>query len=205
MVLLLEKTRVFALGEVDKPGAYKINRSATLFSSLYYFNGPKTNGSLRDVILYRNEKKIGSIDFYDFLLGGKKTDDIVLLEDDVVFFPVRDNSISINGEIARPAVYELKDGEGLKDLIEMAGGILNTSYLDRLKILRIQPHDERHLTGVDRVIVDVNLKELLDSNDDFDLFDGDEISIFKISDFISNQVKISGAVQRPGEYEFESE
>ena len=80
----------------------------------------------------------------------------MLLEDDVVFFPVRDNSISINGEIARPAVYELKDGEGLKDLIEMAGGILNTSYLDRLKILRIQPHDERHLTGVDRVIVDVN-------------------------------------------------
>ena len=196
--------RVFALGEVDKPGAYNIKRSATLFSSLYYFNGPKTNGSLRDVVLYRNEKKIGSIDFYDFLLGGKKTDDIALLEDDVVFFPIRINSISIDGEIARPAVYELKAGEGLKDLIEIAGGILNTSYLERLKILRIQPHDERHLTGIDRLIIDVNLKELFNSDDDFDLYDGDEILIYKISDFISNQVKISGAVQRPGEYEYES-
>ena len=69
--------------------------------------------------------------------------------------------------------------------------------------MRIQPHNERHLTGIDRVIIDVNLKELYDSDDDFDLFDGDEITIFKISDFISNQVRISGGIQRPGEYEFE--
>jgi polysaccharide biosynthesis/export protein len=196
--------RVFALGEVENPGAYDLKRSTTLFSSLYFFNGPKTTGSLRNVLLFRDDKKVGSIDFYDFLLGGKKTEDLDLLVDDVVFFPIRNNSISIDGEIGRPAIYELREGEGLKDLIKIAGGILNTSYLNRLRIFRIQSHNERHSTGLERVIIDVDLKKLFDSKEDFTLYDGDKITIFKISDFISNQVRILGAVQRPGEYEFEN-
>ena len=45
--LTLRPTRVFALGEVNQPGAYEIKSTATLFTSLYYFNGPSYNGSLR--------------------------------------------------------------------------------------------------------------------------------------------------------------
>ena len=39
---------------------------------MYYFNGPTTLGSLRDIRLIRGGKKIASIDFYDYLLTGKK-------------------------------------------------------------------------------------------------------------------------------------
>ena len=45
------------------------------YPSLYYFNGPTTLGSLREIQLIRGGKKIASIDFYDYLLTGKKLKD----------------------------------------------------------------------------------------------------------------------------------
>jgi len=61
----LRPLRIQVLGEVAQPGAYTVSPSATLFSSLYYFNGPTTRGSLRDIQLIRGGKKISSIEFND--------------------------------------------------------------------------------------------------------------------------------------------
>ena len=47
----LRPIRIQVLGEVAQPGAYTVTPSATLFSSLYYFNGPTNLGSLRDIRL----------------------------------------------------------------------------------------------------------------------------------------------------------
>ena len=71
----LRPLRIQVLGEVAQPGAYTVSPSATLFSALYYFNGPTFFGSLRDIQLIRGDKKIASIDFYDYLLTGKKPKD----------------------------------------------------------------------------------------------------------------------------------
>ena len=71
----LRPLRIQVLGEVAQPGAYTVSPSATLFSALYYFNGPTTLGSLRDVQLIRAGEKVASIDFYDFLLTGKRPED----------------------------------------------------------------------------------------------------------------------------------
>ena len=43
--------------------------------------------------------------------------DIRLQRDDVVFFPQRGKTITVSGEVMRPAIYELKTEEKLKDLI----------------------------------------------------------------------------------------
>ena len=118
--LVLRPVRVFAMGEVEQPGAYNVKSSASLFTSLYYFNGPTTRGSLRNIKLFRKDKEIGSIDFYDYLLRGRKNNDSFLKRDDVIFIPQRGKTISVFGEINRPGIYELKDGEGLIELIEIA-------------------------------------------------------------------------------------
>ena len=62
----LRPLRIQVLGEVPQPGAYTVSPSTTLFSSLYYFNGPTTFGSLRDIKLIRSGKEFVSVDFYDF-------------------------------------------------------------------------------------------------------------------------------------------
>ena len=83
----LRPLRIQVLGEVAQPGVYTISPSASLFSALYYFNGPTTQGSLREIKLIRGNKEIVNIDFYNYLLTGKKLKDEKLLLDDVIFVP----------------------------------------------------------------------------------------------------------------------
>ena len=68
---------------------------------MYYFNGPNTLGSLRDIQLIRNGVKVSSIDFYDYLLTGKKLKDQKLQLDDVVFITRRLKTVRVEGEINR--------------------------------------------------------------------------------------------------------
>ena len=197
----LRPLRIQVLGEVNQPGAYTVSPSATLFSALYYFNGPTILGSLRDIQLIRNDKHITSIDFYDYLLTGKRPNDEKLQLDDVIFIPKRMKTVSISGEIQSPGVYELKSIETLKDLIEISGKLKITAYLDRIQIDRIIPFERRLELGIDRMFVDVNLRSLLESDEKFELFDGDAVNIFSILDIRSNVVEISGSVTRPGKYD----
>ena len=81
----LRPLRVMVLGDVAQPGSYTISPTTTLFSSLYYFGGPTFQGSIGDIHLIRNGKKISSIDFYDYLLSGQSNNDVRLQLDDVIF------------------------------------------------------------------------------------------------------------------------
>ena len=197
----LRPLRIQVLGQVAQPGAYTVSPSATLFSSLYYFNGPTVSGSLRDIQLIRNGKKIGGIDFYDYLLSGKKPMDQNLQLDDVIFIPNRLKTVSILGEINHPGIYELKPDESLKDVLEMSGGLKITAYLDRVQIDRIVEFEDRIKLGMDRLTKDVDLNEFINSKKIFFLQDGDKIEVSSIIDLRENLVEILGAVNRPGTYE----
>ena len=197
----LRPLRIQILGEVAQPGAYTVSPSATLFSSLYYFNGPTTFGSLRDIQLIRGGKKIASIDFYDYLLSGQKPNDQKLQLDDVIFIPRRLKTVSIEGEINRSGIYELKPKESLADLIAMAGDLKVTAYLDRAQIDRIVPFENRKELGMDRMYIDVNLEQVQKAEDEFLLQDGDHIQVFSVNDLRQNIVELRGAVARPGRYD----
>lgn len=199
--LVLRPLRIFALGELVKPGAYAVKPSTTLFTSLYYFNGPTTNGSLREIKLIRDDKEVTTIDFYDFLLTGKKNNDIQIQRDDVVFIPPRGKTVEVRGEVSRQSIYELKEKEGLKSLIKIFGGLKATTYMGVVKIDRILPPEQRIKLDMDRTVIDFNLQEVLDSKDDFPLLDGDIISFSKIFDNVDNFVRIIGAVERPGVFD----
>ena len=197
----LRPLRIQVLGEVAQPGAYTVNPSATLFSALYYFNGPTTLGSLRDIRLIRGGKEISRIDFYDYLFTGKKPKDQKLQLDDVIFIPKRMKTVTIQGEINRPGIYELKPDETLNDIIKMAGDLKITAYMNRIQIDRIVPFDKREELGLERVLSDINLGSVIKNNKKYYLQDADNIQIFSILDSRLNTVQISGAVTRPGSYE----
>ena len=197
----LRPLRIQVLGEVSQPGGYTISPNATLFSALYYFKGPTKLGTLRNIQLIRRGEIIGEIDFYDYLLTGRKIKDKKLQLDDVIFISKRLKTIGISGQINRSGIYELKDNETLKDLIGIAGDLNVTAYLGRAQVDRIVPFEERAQIGMDRVFIDVNLEEILYSKDDFELKDGDKIKIFSVLDLRQNTISISGAVTRPGQYD----
>ena len=55
---------------------------------------------------------------------------------------------------------------------------------------------------MDRMLVDVDLSAILSSNQDYHLQDGDRVKLFSILDLRENSVSISGAVVRPGTYDY---
>lgn len=197
----LRPLKIQVLGEVSQPGGYTVSPSATLFSALYYFNGPTTRGSLRDIQLIRGGEKIVSIDFYDYLLTGKKPKDQKLQLGDVIFIPRRLKTVSIEGEINRSGIYELNNEETLIDLLSIAGDLKVTAYLDRAQVDRIVKFEDRDILGMDRMYSDVSLGMVLDSNDVFPLQDGDQIKIFSVLDMRTNVVNLQGAITRPGLYD----
>ena len=196
----LRPLRIQVLGEVNQPGSFTVSPSTTLFSSLYFFNGPTTLGSLRDIKLIRGGQEITSIDFYDYLQTGKKPNDKQLQIDDVIFIPKRKNTIKINGEINRPGIYELTNEENLENLLEIAGGLKVSAYIDHAQIDRVVPFGTRVNGTSDRVLVDVSLKKVLNGESIFELEDGDEIRVSSIFDQRGNIASIQGAISRPGEY-----
>ncbi len=197
----LRPLRIHVLGEVSQPGAYTVSPSSSLFSALYYFKGPTKLGSLREIRLIRGNKTIGEIDFYNYLLSGKTPNDEKLQVDDVIFIPKRHKTISIFGEVNRPGIYELKSDEGIKDIIEMAGGMKVTAYLKRGQIDRIVPFSDRVSLGMDRMFIDIDLEEAISDDFNLPLIDGDSIEIFSIPNLRQNMVTIVGAVTRPGTYD----
>jgi polysaccharide export outer membrane protein len=198
----LRPLRVFVMGEVKQPGGYTISSYATVFNALYSVGGPLVRGSLRNVRVLRENKVVATVDLYDYLLRGDQTSDVRLQNNDVVFIPPRGKTVSIAGEVRRPAIYELKESEQLSKLIDYAGGLLATAYLDHAQIDRVKPFEERMKGTEDRVVVDISLKDMLAKpGTDVMLYDADDVQIFPILDEKKNFVSIQGAVWRPGRYE----
>ena len=198
----LRPLRIMVLGEVSQPGAYSVNPNTSLITSLYYFNGPTIEGSLREIHLIRNGKKIANVDFYNYLLTGEMKGDTRLQIDDIIFIPKRGKTVTIIGEIKEEAVYEIKEGELLSDLVRISGGLKSTAYLDRAQVDRIIPFSERNEKMDNRVIQDINLSSVINKSNDYELKDGDKIEIFSIFDLRQNDVYIKGdPVLRPGRYE----
>jgi len=194
--------RVFIVGEVEAPGGYTLSSHATVFNALYSVGGPTVKGSLRDVRVTRGNTVIARVDLYDYLAGAEKTNDIRVQNNDIIFIPPRGKTISIEGEVRRPAVYELKESEGLAELLRFCGGVLPSAYDGNAQVDRIRPWQQRDQNIENKEVVDIKLRDLLaDPKKPVSLFDGDEVRVFPVLDEKWNYVVILGPVWRPGRYE----
>ena len=120
----LRRINVLIAGEVRRPGSFNISALSTLSQALYVAGGITDIGAYRDVQLKRSGKLVGKLDLYNLLLRGDNSQDKQLQSGDVVFVPVAKALVSIDGEFARPAIYEVAAKDTLDDMVEMAGGIL---------------------------------------------------------------------------------
>lgn len=193
--------RVFIMGEVKNPGGYTVSSYANVFNSLFAVGGPTINGSLREVRLIRGNKIIARVDLYSYLTGADKNNDLRVQSNDIIYVPVRKNSISIKGAVRKPAVYELLPGESLKKLLEFSGGALPTAYMERVQVERIIPFKERVKKEFERKVMDIDFRDIISKNSDYAVVDGDVVTLYSILDEVKNYVSISGSVYKPGTYQ----
>ena len=195
----LKPTKVVVVGQVNAPGPQILTTQANPLAALYAAGGVKTTGSLREVRIYRNSKLLKTIDLYEYIVSGTLNKDITLTNNDVVFVPPRISTVLLKGEVKKGGYYELKPDEALTNLIAFSGGLPVSAALDRVNVLRIDPSNDASDSS-DKTFITLNLKTLTASNSDFELFDGDEVSILPLLDRVSNRVSIQGNVYSPGEY-----
>lgn len=195
----LRTNQVFLIGEVWLPGAYQVSAAATVFNGLYSAGGPGDNGSMRSVQVRRGGSVLRDVDLYDYLISGNTSDDVRLEHGDLLFVPFSGPRVSIEGMVRRPAIYELKEGEGLRDVVGFAGGALPEGYVQGIQVERILPVEDR-TPDRERVLIDVDLTRLA-ADEDFHLIDGDRVRVPSISDRRDNRVALEGHVQKPGVFE----
>lgn len=180
---------VNVVGEVVRPGTYSLSSFATAFNALYSAGGPSDNGSLRNIMVFRSGKRIGALDAYRFLIDGEG-ESISLQDQDVVLVKPYHSRITLEGEIKRPAYYEVKEGETLANAIAFGGGFTGTAYTQSISLQR----NDKNFKTVKTV-----------NSNDFEslkLNNGDKIQIGEISNLFRNRIRVEGAVNHPDEFEY---
>jgi polysaccharide export outer membrane protein len=179
---------VFVMGEANRPGSYTVSGLATITSAIYASGGVKPIGSLRDIQLKRNGAIVRRLDLYDLLLRGDTSDDAKLLPGDVIFIPPVVVTVAVDGEVNRPAIYEIKGNTSVSDIVQLAGGLTPEADDSRAALVRV--NDQRA-----RIVVDVPLNvpqgrsELLRN--------GDSLRILRLRPTLDQGVTVEGHVFNP--------
>ena len=182
---------VYVSGEVYRPGAVKVSNLNTVLDALMLAGGVKKTGSLRNIVLTRTTGEKIELDLYKLLVFGKPIN-IRLRDGDVILVRPIGKTVAIIGKVKRPAIYEIKGGERIKDVINLAGGLLPSSYKYKVILQRYVNHKYLKIeTG--------NL-----DNENFigkKVKSGDVIEIKSIINAPLNSIEIKGYTPYPGLYE----
>jgi len=172
---------VSVVGEVKKPGLYTVNALSKVKDALSLANGISEIGSMRNIEIKRHGKVVATFDLYELLRGGKENGDVYLYPGDVIFVPTAKKIVSLDGNVKSPAIYELKNNETLKNLLDISGGV-NSDTTKTIKVFRSE-------NGVRRLFEAQQNEKVL-------LQDGDKIVVGKISDVTDNQVYLFGNIYK---------
>jgi protein involved in polysaccharide export with SLBB domain len=188
----LRTITVYVVGNARRPGAYTISSLSTIVNALFAAGGPSKAGSMRDIQVKRNGRETVHFDMYDLLLKGDKGNDIRLMPEDVVFIPPIGPVAAIAGSVNQPALYEVKSETTISQLIDLAGGLNAVAFKGRIQV-------ERIVENTRQTVFESDLEKI--EEEDVSLQSGDIVKVYQV---IPDRrvVRVSGAVQREGEYGF---
>ncbi len=189
----LRSIRVFVLGEAEKPGSYTVSGLSTMTNALFVSGGVKKIGSLRNIELKRNGRLVTTLDLYELLLHGDTSGDRQLLPGDVIFIPPIGPTVSIDGAVRRPAIYELKREKTVAQAVDIAGGLMPDADQKLGQLERILPSRLREMRNVDLTESSGRAAEVVN---------GDKLKIPAIRPTLENSVVLSGYVFRPGQFQY---
>jgi len=187
----LRSMRILVLGEAYKPGSYSVSSLTTVSHALFVSGGVSDIASLRNIQVKRAGKVVSNFDLYDLLIKGDSSKDIVLKPGDVVFVPSVGSQVTVEGLVKRPAIFELKQGETAKQLLNMAGGLKPEAYAKNVVVERFN-NQRKEILSVD----------FSKSNINYIPQDGDRVRFNSVSSQYENSISLIGAVARPGNYQW---
>ncbi|WP_449404214.1 SLBB domain-containing protein [Flavobacterium sufflavum] len=173
-----------------QPGNYSVSSLATVYNALFLGGGPAKNGSYRNIELLRNNKVYRTIDLYRFLVKGDQSDNVGLKDNDVIRIPAYTQRVSVEGEVKRPGIFEMKKGETFADLLSFASGFNELAYTASVNVMQ--------KTAKEFKVKDIYTSEYAS----YKPLSGDVFRVSKILNRFENRIKIDGAVFRPNTYSY---
>ncbi len=166
--------KIFVLGAVDSPGVINLRRQTTLLQLLAMVGGQSlfTRTDLSRSYILRNGEKL-PMDFEKLIDEGDISQNIILLPDDIIFFP--DNfykRITIIGEVMTPQTIPYRKGLTILDAVLSVGGPTVDADLNNTKIIRKKDEEE--------VKLNIRLKDIIKKGnleENFEIQPGDSIII----------------------------
>lgn len=197
----LRTVRVYVVGDVERPGGYDLSALSTPLNALYLAGGPTSRGSLRIIRHYRGKQLVQEIDVYDLLLHGIRSGVQGLQPGDTIMVPTLGPEITVEGMVRRPARYELDGEKNLAEVLELAGGVLQSGTLRHVDVERVQAHLSRSMLRLD-IPENNNQDSVTKALEEFQVQDGDKIKISPILPYADKTVYLDGHVFRPGKYAY---
>ena len=181
---------ILVIGSANKPGMYTVSGGSTILSVLHAAGGMNDQGSMRSIIIKRNNKVLQEVDLYEALIKGNVNLGTGLRSGDVILINQKLPQVTITGGVPTPAIYEIKPNDSLKDVIELAGNTMPGAF-NEIEVRRIMPNKTIK-----------TLQVSLDSSENFQLQNGDSIQVphFSAEPNPINTVELSGQVVLPGIY-----
>jgi len=191
----LRGIRVYVTGYVARPGSLTTSSLSTLVNVLLRSGGPTAAGSFRNVQLRRGREVVTTLDLYDLLLKGDRSADRLVQPDDVIYVGAAGPQVAVIGSVNQPAIFELKAGETINDLVQMAGGFSAVADTTRLAIERL---DERNTVRITQIELPQGQTTPLRNGDVLRAFNSTAVALPIQRQ--NKRVRMEGEVVRPGEY-----
>jgi protein involved in polysaccharide export with SLBB domain len=187
--------RVYVAGYVQHPGSINVSGLSSILHALMRAGGPSAAGSFRDIHLRRQGKEIAVFDLYDLLLKGNRDTDQPVQPDDVLFVGPIGTQVAVLGSVNQPAIYELKPGETLDDVLRMAGGFTAVADRSRVAIERLA---DRATGKVTELGLPEHQRDTMATGDLVRAFSAVAAALPQVRQ--NEHVRIEGEVAHPGDY-----
>lgn len=199
-------------GAVFHPGQYQMDGSIkTVRQLIKAADGLREDAFLKRAVMHRQKEDLTmealSVDIEGIMAG--TTPDIPLRNNDILFIPSAvemkgEQTLTIEGEVNFPGIYQYAENTTIEDLVLQAGGLTEAASMARVDVFR-------RIKNPDAVQDDEKLAETfsfslrdglaLGDGQDFHLQPYDEVFVRKSPAYSEQRnVKISGAVNFEGEY-----
>lgn len=192
-VTKIHTIRIVVTGMTNRPGIRLVSSLSTLSSAVGAVGGPSSQGSLRDIELIRHGVVISHFDAYDLFIKGSIANDEQLQNDDIIRFKPLGDQVAIYDGVRRAAIYEIKNGETLQDVIHYAGGYSSDAKTDKVVIETINSNQAIQVDNY-------KTKDVLH----LALSNGAIVHFFKTINKYENSVALVGNVVSPSRFGYVS-